>query len=735
MADAAFVGIGNVRRVLPLPNGMEFLCRHGRVRVTVMTSTIVRVQATRRQQFGPDLSYAVVPQPGAPWSRRSSRSQVELRTGSLVVRIRQSPLRIEFRTADGRRLNRDEPRRGMGWEGEKCRSYREIQPAEKFFGCGEKSGMLNKRGQSFGFWNTDNPTHTYANGELYVSIPFLVATRPGAHYGIFWDNTHRTDFNLGQVADEQHYWLQSAAGEIDYYFIAGNSVREIVRGYTGLTGRMKLPPRWALGYQQCRWSYMTAAEMLAVARQFRRRRIPCDVLYCDIDYMEGYRVWTWNRKRFPQPRRFIRQLRDRGFNLVTIIDPGVKHDNRYAVCRDGKRRGVFVKRADGKIYVGKVWPGPSVFPDFTNPRVRVWWGEWQREFVDLGVAGYWNDMNEPSVFDGPGNTMPVDNRHDWEGQGASHARAHNVYGLTMARACHEGLRRWQPDRRPFVITRSAYAGIQRYSMVWTGDNQSLWEQFAASIPQCLNLGLSGVAFCGPDVGGFGRDCTGELLARWTQAGAFFPFFRNHTSWQTRPQEPWAFGPAIERICRRYIRLRYQLLPYLYNLFREAATDGTPIMRPLFWEFPADNVGYAVDDQFLLGPALLVAPVVKPAATARAVYLPAGSEWYDYWTKRKQRGGQWVGVAAPLETMPLFVRAGTILPTIPAMDYVSQRPAPPITLDIYPGRPTTGYLYEDDGDTFAYERGGSSLTRFTWTGRKLQVTGDRAATRRFRVVVR
>ena len=299
---------------------------------------------------------------------------------------------------------------------------------------------------------------------------------------------------------------------------------------------------------------------------------------------------------------------------------------------------------------------------------------WHKEFVDLGVAGFWNDMNEPATWNHPGGTMPLDTPHCYDGQWTTHARAHNVYGFNMARACHAGLRRLRPDDRPFVITRAAYAGIQRYSMVWTGDNHSNWEQFALSIPQCLNLSLSGVAFCGPDVGGFSWNCTGELLARWTQAGAFFPFFRNHSAQGTRRQEPWTFGPEVEAICKQYITLRYQLLPYLYGLFLEAARDGAPIMRPLFWEFPDDRPGYAIDDQFLLGPALLVAPVLRQAARQRAVWLPSGADWYDFWTKQKHAGGQSITAPAPLETMPLFVRAGTILPlTAPIMRSASPRP--------------------------------------------------------------
>jgi alpha-glucosidase len=726
MSKSRFVTVGKVKSVYREKNAVEFVCQNGRVRVTALADNIIRVRATRAKKFGPDFSYAIAKTDRTDFAGRVTThgGAVRVQTGKLAAWIPLESMRLEFRASNGRLLNSDAAP-GMGWEAKKCRSYRALATDEMFFGCGERSGLLNHRGAKLTFWNTDDWNHTYLTDPLYVSIPFLISTRPGAHYGIFWDNSHRSQFNF---QESDRYSLESDAGEIDYYFIAGDSVRDVVRGYTELTGKMWMPPRWALGFHQCRWSYMSAKEILDVAGQFRRRKIPCSAIYCDIDYMDRYRVFTWNPKTFPNPRQLVRRLGRQGIKLVAIVDPGVKNDDRCVVCRDGKKEDVFVKRPDGKVFTGKVWPGECVFPDFTNPRVREWWKQWHKALTDVGVAGIWNDMNEPAVWDKTtGGTMPLDNLHDYEGQGSTHARAHNVYGQCMAQAAHEALRELRPDERPFVITRAAYAGIQRYAMVWTGDNHSRWEQLAVSIPECLNLSLSGVPFCGADVGGFGSNCTGELLARWTQAGAFFPFFRNHSARGTRRQEPWAFGPEIEEICRRYIRLRYRLMPYLYNLFREAATDGTPIMRPLFWEFPDDPHGYAVDDQFLLGADILVAPVIKPAATQRPVWLPTGADWYNYWTKKKHTGGQHITAKAPLDTLPLFVRAGSIIPM-----------AEPATLEVYPGRKTSGHLYEDDGASFAYERGEYSLTHFTWKSGKLRAerlaTGYISAAKSYRVRV-
>jgi len=735
MAQGTFTELGDIQSITHGERAIDLVGEHWRVRLTVLSDGLVRVRATQAPDFGPDFSYAVAK---TKWPKFTPRVRagktLTIETKQLVVTVEKAPLRITFARPDGTVLNRD---LGIEWNGAKGRTRRELAPDEMFFGCGEKSGQFNKRGELFGNWNSDNPNYTFLNGELYVSIPFLISTRPGAHYGIFFDNSHRTTFNLGQTVDEKHYWLEAEAGEIDYYFFTGDSVKDVVRGYTELTGRMWMPPRWALGYQQCRWSYMSADEILEVVKELRTRGIPADVMYCDIDYMDGYRVFTWDPKTFAKPAEFTAKLKKLNFNLVTIIDPGVKNDDQYPVCKEGKAQGMFVKKPDGQWFTGNVWPGECVFPDFTSARTRDWWAKWQETLTETGVAGFWNDMNEPAVWNYPGGTMPHDIPFAYDGQWTTHARAHNVYGLNMARASHEGSRAAQPDTRPFIITRAAYAGVQRYSMVWTGDNHSTWEEFALSIRQCLNLSLSGVAFCGPDVGGFTWDCHSELFARWVQAGAFFPFFRNHTATGTRRQEPWTFGPEVEAIAKKYITLRYTLLPYLYNLFHEATVDGTPIMRTLFWEFPDDPHGYAIDDQFLLGPSLLIAPILQRGKRQRTVYLPAGAEWYDYWTKRKYAGGQHVTVDAPLDKLPVFVRAGTILPTTKPIQHTGET-VEEIILDVYPGKKTTGYLYEDDGTSFGYEAGKSSLTQFDWADGKLRVvkkkTGYESPVKRHRVLV-
>jgi alpha-glucosidase len=459
-----------------------------------------------------------------------------------------------------------------------------------------------------------------------------------------------------------------------------------------------------LGYQQCRWSYFPEEQVRQLAAEFRRRRIPCDAIYLDIHYLDGYRVFTWDPERFPDPPRLLADLRQQGFRTISLIDPGVKVDPGYHVHDEGVTQERFCQMPDGTLFQGPVWPGRCYFPDFTNPEVRAWWGDLYQPLLEAGVSGFWNDMNEPAIF---GGDMPKNLAHCYEGRGANHGEIHNVYGFQMVRASAEGLGRLRPEKRVPLISRSGYAGVQRYALVWTGDNHSTWEDLELSVSMCLNLGLSGVAFCGPDTGGFAGDCDGELLARWTQVGALMPFFRNHSALGTVNQEPWVFGEPYESICRRWIELRYELLPYIYSAAWQAAEHGLPMMRPLALAFPEDERTHGMGDQFLFGDALLAAPVSRPGQRARSVYLPGG-QWYDFWSGERLEGE--VQADAPLERMPLYVRAGTVLPRGPVMQYSDELQPEAMQLHIYPGEGES-WLYQDDGHSRDYETGAFRLTRF------------------------
>ena len=427
---------------------------------------------------------------------------------------------------------------------------------ESFYGLGERPGHLNKRGCFYRNWNTDDPSPHAENYEaLYKSIPFFMALTNKSAFGIFFDNSYQTYFDFGKENDN-YYYFAANDGNLDYYFMYGPAATDVISLYTQLTGTTPLPQKWTLGYQQCRWSYPTATRVREIATTFRERNIPCDVIYLDIDYMDGYRVFTWNNETFPDPAGLIRELNEQGFKIVTIIDPGVKKDRGYTVYEEGLANGYFATDADGVPYVNRVWPGDSLYPDFTEQAVREWWGHLHDDLLKLGVAGIWTDMNEPASFNGP---LPDDVQFKNDGYSTDHREVHNVYGSLMARATFDGIRK-ATGKRPFVITRACYAGTQKYSTIWTGDNHSFWEHLRMSIPMLCNLGISGMSFVGTDVGGFSFDCTGELLSRWVQVGAFTPLFRNHSAANTRDQEPWTFDATTEQINRKYIQLRYRLIP-------------------------------------------------------------------------------------------------------------------------------------------------------------------------------
>lgn len=590
-----------------------------------------------------------------------------------------------------------------------------LRADDAFYGLGEKPGYLDKRGRRYGMWTTDNiGPHNETDDLLYQAIPFLITRHKGRACGLLFDDPGRTRYDLG--LDDPDAWRFVADGPgLRFYVAAGPDLHDVIARYTQLTGRMPMPPRWAIGYHQSRWGYQDAEAIRDIASQFRVRRIPCDVIHLDIDYMDAYRVFTWHPGRHPDPEALMTELGELGFKAVTIVDPGVKKDPGYGPYDELKTQGLYVRDKEGDPFVGEVWPGPCLFPDFLREETRQWWGARHHALTDVGVAGIWNDMNEPSVFRGPmvsrpDQTMPDDAQHGAPESPVPHRQVHNLYGFYMSQATREGLAQLQPDKRPFVITRSGYAGIQRHAMVWTGDNHAAWSHLEQSLPMCLNLGLSGVAFCGPDVGGFSGDTTAELLIRWTQAGALMPFFRNHSAHDTRRQEPWTFGATAETLCRQAIELRYRLMPYLYTLFHDAARSGLPIMRPMILGFADDPACARLFDQYMLGPDVLVAPVVRPGATHRMVYFPA-ARWVCFHTGRTIEGPGHHVVDAPLDRLPLFVREGTVLPMGPVVQHTGE-PLETLTLLVAPGRRIFGTWYDDDGESLGYQEGRYNLWRFS-----------------------
>jgi alpha-glucosidase len=626
-----------------------------------------------------------------------------LATSAATAHLSLAQFRIGFTDHAGREFALDDPELGMGWfpaSGEApVRVYKQHLAGEHYFGCGERTGELDKTGTQQLFWNVDPPRgQTALQNNLYASIPFTLVLSERQAWGFFLDSTTRVEFDLAHD-DPERAWFGAGSGDLVYYVFSGPTPSDVLARYTDLTGHTPLPPLWALGNGQSRFSYETADEVRHIARSFRERDIPCDTLYFDIDTLDGYRVFTWNPVGFPDPAGLLAELRDMGFHAVSIVDAGVKVDAGYSVYTEGKARDLFCKTPEGDDYQNVVWPGICAFPDFTNPETRAWWGDKHKPLLDAGVDGIWCDMNEPGLFIPPNSTMPPDVVHPGGGKAQSHLQVHNAYGSLMAQATREGLSRLQPERRPFVISRSGYAGIQRHALLWTGDNSSTWEHLTMSLSQLQNLGLSGVGWTGVDIGGYYGDTTGELLTRWTEFGIFQPFYRNHSEKTTRRQEPWLFGEPYESISRDMLKLRQRLLPYLYTLFEECHRTGAPILRPLFWAYPRDASTYSMDDEFMCGDALLVAPVTRPGVEHRHVYLPAGT-WFHYWTGVRIDGPAHTLAHAPLGRPAIYVRANTAVPMGPEMSYAGQNEADPLTFVLYPFEGSGGAtLYEDAGDGY------------------------------------
>lgn len=604
----------------------------------------------------------------------------------------------------------------------KFQVFKTLMGDEVIYGLGDKTGFLNKKGYDYMMWNSDNPDPQVENGTfraMYKSIPFFIVLREEAVYGIFLDNTFRSYFDMG-FESTKYYSFGATGGEMDYYFIAGDTIAEIINGYTELTGRAPLPQLWTLGYHQSRWSYASEKEVLELAENFRKYKIPCDAIHLDIDYMERFKVFSTESERFPNLRHLSEQLAKMGIKLVTIIDPGTKVEEGYDVYEEGMEKGYFAKASDGTVYQNVVWPGDSVFPDYTSKEVREWWGNLTKRLTEQGICGIWNDMNEPASFQGP---LPEDVL--FEGENKLHEEVHNIYGHLMAKATYEGLKR-NDGRRPFVITRACYSGSQKYSTAWTGDNQSLWTHLQMSIPQLLNLGMSGMPMVGTDIGGFGSNTTPELLSRWVEAACFAPLFRNHSAKYTKRQEPWQFGEEVLEINRKYIELRYKFLPYLYDLCYEESLTGIPILRPLVMHYQKDKNTWECNDEYLVGDRILVAPVTAQGARARMVYLPQGV-WVDYWTGERIEGGRHILREAPLDICPIYIKAGSILPTYGQMQSVQTEEPETLILEYYPVKITgqggassweedTSYEhYQDNGTDFAYKSGEYNRYLFAFSG--------------------
>ena len=716
--------IGDVVKSTPLADGLLIDAKGGsQVKLTVLAPDLIRVRAVIGKGWpADDTSWAIekTEWPKVRFDRAEDHDGIHLITDELDVVVHRSPLTIEMRDKSGNTIVADAKPMMADAKG-RLAVAKKVPLEEHFYGLGEKADRLDKRRQRYTMWSRDFSSYDQTTDPIYQSIPFYVGWDAGHCYGLFYDNSYKTRFDLASTQDDAVF-LADGGDELDYYFFQGPSMKKVVERYTELTGRMPMWPRWALGNQQCRWSYWPADRAAEIVSRYREEHLPLDVIYLDIDYMDGYRVFTWG-PGFPDPKKFVADQAAKGVKVVTIIDPGVKYqpEGGYRVFDEGKKSDYFLKSSDGKLFVGEVWPGKSVWVDYTKPAARAWWGGLHSALLDAGVAGVWNDMNEPSDFLDQTGGRWADVVNDDLGRKSKHAKMRNLFAMLEDRATYEGLKKLENGKRPYVITRSGYAGVQRYATMWTGDNQSHWADLGLTLPMFASLGISGESFVGSDAGGFNGRGSGELLTRWYEAAFLMPMCRNHKGKDGYDQEPWRFGGDYEAIIRKYLELRYRLLPYLYTTLEEAHRTGVPAVRALILEHPEDADAVDVDDEVLIGGDLLIAPVMREGATERSVYLPKGT-WVDWWSGRRVEGGHHVQVSAPLETVPLFVRAGAVIPTGPVMEFTGEKPVDPLTFEVWADDTgaASGSAYEDDGETFAFEQGALRRTRVSVANGKISI---------------
>jgi len=693
-------------------NLIEFESQNGvLLQIHVLRDSLLRFRYAPEGYFEKDFSYAIDQKQEHGYSQldfREEENEFIILTEQVHCKVAKEDLRIGLYDLQGNVILEDEL--GFHWEenleegGNFVKMSKQSHDSDNFYGLGDKPTNFNLKGKRMSNWNTDQYAYAKDMDEVYKTVPFYIGLSDKKAYGIFFDNTFKTHFDFCyERRNVMSFWADG--GEMNYYFFYGPEMSNVVKAYTDLTGKPELPPMWAMGYHQSKWSYYPEANVRELTSKFRDLSFPCDAVYLDIDYMDEFRCFTWDKTRFPNPKKMISDFEKEGFKTVVIIDPGIKIDKDYEVFKEGLEQDFFCKRADGAYIKGKVWPGECYFPDFTNPKVREWWaGLYKGLMLEDGVHGVWNDMNEPAVMEVPGKTFPKDVRHNYDGNFCSHRKAHNIYGMQMARATYHGVKRNGSSKRPFVITRATYSGGQRYTSSWTGDNIATWEHLWLANIQVQRMSLSGMGFVGTDIGGFAEHPSGELFTRWVQLGVFHPFTRVHSSGHHGDQEPWSFDEQVLSITRKFVELRYQLLPYIYTMYYNYVTYGDPMIKPLVYFDQEDAQTHYRSDEFVFGDQFLVCPIQEPNALGRRMYIPRG-KWYNYWTNEVVEGGKEIWVAAAMDTLPLFVKEGAIIPKYPVQQYVDEKEIDTLHLEVYfkEGRERS-LIYEDAHDGYDYKRG-------------------------------
>ncbi|GAB6188753.1 glycoside hydrolase family 31 protein [Marinitoga arctica] len=608
-----------------------------------------------------------------------------------------------------------------------------LDDEDKIYGLGETLGGLNKRGKKYRLYATDDPIHTPEKDALYSSHPFVIISNK---FGFFIDFPGEIIFDIGYTRfDKMTIIIPSK--NFDLYIFNKNDNLSIIREYLTLTGEPYIPPKWAFGYQQCRWSYPDAETIRNIAKNFREKKIPCDAIYMDIDYMENYKVFTIDEKKFPNFKEFVLEMKEQGFNLIPIIDPGVKIEKGYDIYEEGVKNNYFCKDDSGEYFIATVWPGYTHFPDFLNPEVRKWWGEKYKLFTDLGITGFWNDMNEPSIFFVPktlkeylkkiddfkdkevgleffmikDEAVNLSNRREYyksfyhntsEGN-YTNDELHNLYGYYMAKATvEEGFKKFIPNKRYLLLSRSSYSGHHRIATIWMGDNMSWWEHMLVNIRMLLSLNMAGFFYTGADIGGFGGNASPELVVRWMQLGVFSPLYRNHSALGTRNQEPWAFDDKIEEILRKTIKMRYALIPYLYSEYFSSINKLKPFLSPLFLYFK-DDTSIDIEDQFMVGDSLMVSPVIQPNARGRFVHLPE-VKWLNLLNYKVYDPGDYY-IKADLKDIPMFIKENSLIVLNEEdTNYVNEKPIKELTVIGLVTDKAEFVYFEDDGETYEFKNG-------------------------------
>lgn len=678
-------------------------------------------------------SFAVVneqPDSSLTFDLHEESNAWELFTPQLRIRMNKKPMQLQIFDKWQKLIFSDYQEQGHLADGSATSARKLLRSDEQFYGLGEKSGPLNRRGRSYTMWNSDRPCYSISEDPLYKSIPFFMSSY---NYGIFLDNTYKTQFDFGEQSND-YYSFDAPDGPFIYYFIHGKDYKQILSRYIDLTGKPILPPKWAFGFAQSRGLYTKEAQALEIAAEFRRRQIPCDIIYQDIGWTQHLQDFEWREGNYSNPEQMLTTLREQGFRVILSQDPVISQNNRRQWA-EADSLGFFVRDVRTGTTYDMPWPwgGNCGVVDFTLPAVADWWGAYQQKPLDAGAAGFWTDMGEPAWS----NEEDLDRLHMQHHIGM-HDEVHNIYGLTWDKVVKEQFEQRNPNRRVFQMTRAAYAGLQRYTFGWSGDSGNGgdvtegWPQLRNQVAIGISAGLGGIPFWTTDISGYCGDITdheamAELYTRWMQFGIFNPLSRAHHEGDNAV-EPWQFGERAERHSRSAIELKYRLFPYLYSYAREAHDSGLPLLRGLFMEYPHDQQALAIDDQFLFGEELLVAPVLRKGERVRRLYLPEG-EWYDFHDPRQTYfGGETIAYRAPLSVIPLFVKKGSIIPMMPVMQYIHERSDYPLWVHVYPHYEEESArfeLYEDEGEDLGYLENVASRTLFTCTtlpdGYRMEIT--------------